>query len=115
MFTVLHSASLPGRRKPIARAIGATAIKVNRYDSEPGQAGFAHNELESGQEEIYIPVEGDGVLHVGGEDVLLAPGLFVLAAPDETRQVIAGAAGCSYIVVGAVANPDEESSGHGQR
>ena len=102
MFSVLDAASLEGRRKPIARAIGATAVKVNRYDSEPGQAGFAHDERESGQEELYIPIEGNGVLRIGAEDVQLAPGLFVLVTAEETRQVIAGDGGLSYIVVGAV-------------
>jgi hypothetical protein len=41
MFTVLDVASLEGRRKPIARAIGARALKLNRFDSQPLQAGFA--------------------------------------------------------------------------
>jgi uncharacterized cupin superfamily protein len=102
MFRVLDSASLEGRRKPIARAIGAAAVKVNRYDSGPGQAGFAHDERESGQEELYIPIAGEGVLRVGTEDVPLAPGLFVLVTPEETRQVIAGDGGLVYLVVGAV-------------
>lgn len=101
MFRVLDSATLEGRRKPIARAIGAEAIRLNRYDSGPGQAGFAHDERESGQEEIYIPFQGDGVLRIGGEDVSLIPGLFVLVTADEVRQVIAGDGGLSYIVVGA--------------
>ncbi len=102
MFTVLDVASLEGRRKPIARAIGAAAVRLNRYDSGPGQAGFAHDERESGQEELYIPIEGNGVLRVGADAVPLAPGRFVLVTPDETRQVIAGDGGLSYIVVGAV-------------
>jgi hypothetical protein len=33
MFTVLDVASLEARRKPIARAIGARAMKLNRCDS----------------------------------------------------------------------------------
>lgn len=107
MFRVLDSASLDGRRKPIARAIGAAGVKVNRYDSEPGQAGFAHDERESGQEELYIPIEGTGVVRIGSEEVPLAPGVFVLVTAEETRQVIAGGGGLSYIVVGAV--PTEES------
>jgi hypothetical protein len=102
MFTVLDVASLEGRRKPIARAIGAAAVRLNRYDSGPGQAGFAHDERESGQEELYIPIEGNGVLRIGAEDVPLGPGRFVLVTPDETRQVIAGDGGLSYLVVGAV-------------
>ena len=93
MFRVLDAATLEGRRKPIARAIGAAAIKVNRYDSGPGQAGFAHDERESGQEELYIPIEGNGVLRIGAEDVRSRPAVFVLVTAEETRQVIAGDGG----------------------
>ena len=103
MFTVLDVASLEGRRKPISRAIGAQAVRLNRFDSQPGQAGFAHDERESGQEEIYIPVAGAGVLRVAGREIPLAPGRFVLVSADETRQVVAGADGLTYLVVGAAA------------
>ena len=51
MFTVLDVASLEGRRKPIARAIGAQAIRLNRFDSQPGQEGFAHDEREASRSE----------------------------------------------------------------
>jgi quercetin dioxygenase-like cupin family protein len=101
MYTVLDVSSLEGRRKPIARAIGARAIRLNRFDSQPGQAGFAHDERESGQEEIYVPIAGAGVLRIGGEEIALAPGLFVLVTADESRQVIAGGEGLTYLVVGA--------------
>jgi quercetin dioxygenase-like cupin family protein len=102
MFTVLDVATLEGRRKPIARAIGAQAIRLNRFDSQPGQEGFAHDERESGQEELYIPIAGAGVLRVGAEEIPLAPGRFVLVSADEMRQVVAGAEGLTYIAVGAV-------------
>jgi quercetin dioxygenase-like cupin family protein len=102
MFTVLDVASLEGRRKPVARAIGARAIRLNRFDSQPGQEGFAHDERESGQEEIYIPIAGAGVLRIGAEDIPLVPGVFVLVTADETRQVVASAEGLTYLAVGAV-------------
>jgi len=105
MFTVLDVTSLEGRRKPIARAIGARAVKLNRFDSEPGQEGFAHDERESGQEELYIPISGAGSLRIGAQEVPLAPGRFVLVSADETRQVVAGDEGLSYIVAGAVPAP----------
>lgn len=101
IFTVLDVATLEGRRKPIARAIGAQAIRLNRFDAQPRQEGFAHDECESGQEELYIPIAGAGVLRVGAEEIPLAPGRLVLVSADETRQVVAGAEGLTYIAVGA--------------
>jgi mannose-6-phosphate isomerase-like protein (cupin superfamily) len=101
MYTVVDAHSLDGRRKLVARELGAKAIRLNRFDSDPGQEGFAHDERESGQEEIYIPVEGSGLIRIGTEGVPLEPGRFVLVTPDETRQVVAGPEGLSYVVVGA--------------
>ena len=103
MYAVLDAASFEGRRKPVARALGARAVKLNRFDSQPGQEGVAHDERQSGQEEIYIPISGAGSIRIGAETVPLLPGRFVLVTADETRQVVAGDAGLSYIVVGAVA------------
>jgi quercetin dioxygenase-like cupin family protein len=102
VYKVIDAASIEGRRKPIARELGAQAIKLNRFDSQPHQEGFAHDERDSGQEEIYVAVDGDGLIRVGAEEIPLEPGRFVLVTSDETRQVVAGPYGLAYVVVGAV-------------
>jgi len=102
VHAVIDAASFEGRRKLIAQELGASAIRLNRFDSQPGQEGKEHDERASGQEEIYVPVEGSGVIRVGNEEVPLEPGRFVLVTPDETRQVVAGPEGLAYVVVGAV-------------
>jgi quercetin dioxygenase-like cupin family protein len=101
-YTVVEAASFEGRRKLIAQELGARAIRLNRFDNEPEQEGKEHDERGSGQEEIYVPVEGSGVIRIGDEEIPLRPGRFVLVTPDETRQVVAGPEGLSYVVVGAV-------------
>jgi quercetin dioxygenase-like cupin family protein len=100
-WAVVDAHDFEERRKPIAAALGARAIKLNRFDNEPDQAGKEHDERGSGQEEIYIPVEGAGVLRVDDDEVPLEPGRFVLVSPEATRQVVAGADGLAYVVVGA--------------
>jgi hypothetical protein len=102
MYRVVDAASFEGRRKQIATELGARAIRLNRFDSQPGQEGFAHDEREPGQEEIYVPVTGSGVIRIGEEEVPLDPGRFVLVSAEETRQVVAGPEGLAYVVVGAV-------------
>src|SRR3954470_3741353 len=99
---VLDVAALDGRRKLIARGLGAQALKLNQFDSQPGQEGFEHDERESGQEEIYFALRGSGFLRVDGEEVPLEPGRYVLVPPEATRRVVAGPDGLSYAVVGAV-------------
>jgi quercetin dioxygenase-like cupin family protein len=100
-YSVVDASDWEERRKPVASALGAKAIRLNRFDSQPGQAGKEHDERETGQEEIYIPVGGRGWLRVDGEDVELEPGRFVLVSADATRQVVASDEGLSYVVVGA--------------
>jgi quercetin dioxygenase-like cupin family protein len=98
---MVETTSFEGRRKQIARALEARAVKLNQFDSQPGRAGFEHDERESGQEEVYIPLRGSGVLRVDGDEVPLEPGRYVLVEPEATRQVVAGPDGLSYAVVGA--------------
>jgi quercetin dioxygenase-like cupin family protein len=102
---ILDTADLEGRRKLIARELGARAVKLNQFDSEPHREGFEHDESDSGQEEIYFALLGSGVLRVEGEEVSLEPGRYVLVDPQATRQVVAGPHGLSYGVVGAVVRP----------
>ena len=100
-YSVVDVSRLEGRRKLVARELGAHAIRLNQFDNEPGQAGKEHDELESGQEEIYVALRGRGVLRVDAAEVALEPGRYVLVTPDSTRQVVAGPEGLAYAVVGA--------------
>jgi quercetin dioxygenase-like cupin family protein len=100
-YSVVDASDWGERRKPIASALGAHAIRLNRFDNVPGQVGKEHDERETGQEEIYIAVGGSGAILVDGEEVEFRPGLFVLVSPEATRQVLAGDEGLAYVVVGA--------------
>jgi quercetin dioxygenase-like cupin family protein len=100
-YSVVDASDWPDRRKRVASALGARAIRLNRFDSAPGQAGKEHDERESRQEEVYIVVEGGGALVIEGEKVELRPGRFVLVEPQARRMVIAGEEGLAYVVVGA--------------
>jgi quercetin dioxygenase-like cupin family protein len=100
-YSLLDVSEFEERRKPIAATLGARAIRMNQFDNQPEQVGKEHDELESGQEEIYVPLRGRGVLRVDGEEVALEPGRYVLVPPEATRQVVAGPEGLGYLVVGA--------------
>ena len=103
-YSVIDVKDFEGRRTPVAQALGAAAIKANQFDSEPNQAGHEHDELKSGQEELYVPLRGTGHLQIDGEKIKLAPGRYVLVGPSVRRRVDAGPEGLSYLVIGAVVN-----------
>ncbi|HEY5387754.1 MAG TPA: hypothetical protein VIL79_07605 [Thermoleophilia bacterium] len=100
-YAVIDVKDLQGRRTPVSRALGALAIKANQFDSQPDQAGHEHDELASGQEEIYVPLRGRGYLQIDGKKVELEPGRYVLVGPSARRLVVAGPEGLSYLVIGA--------------
>jgi hypothetical protein len=100
-YRVLDAQTIEGRRKLIARELGARVIRLNRFDNEGGESSKAHDERESGQEEIYMPVAGSGHIVVEGAEIAFEPGIFVLVEPAATPQVVAGPSGLSYVVVGA--------------
>ena len=102
-YRIFDASEIQERRKPVAAELGARAIKVNQFDSQPGQAGKEHDEVESGQEEIYVPVRGTGVLRIGDEEMRARAGPVRARrtrgdAPGRGRR----ADGLSYVVVGAV-------------
>jgi quercetin dioxygenase-like cupin family protein len=46
-------------------------------------------------------LEGSGTLRVDGEEIALAPGMFVFCSPEARRQVVAGESGLTFIGIGA--------------
>jgi quercetin dioxygenase-like cupin family protein len=100
-YTVIDVKDFEGRRKPVAQALGALAIKANQFDSQPGQLGHEHDELKSGQEELFVALRGTGHLQIDGETLDLEPGRYVLVQPSARRRVDAGPEGLSYLVIGA--------------
>lgn len=100
-YSVIDVKDFEGRRTPVAQALGTAAIKANQFDSQADQVGHEHDELKSGQEELYVPLRGTGYLQIDGEKVELEPGRYVLVGPSARRQVDAGPDGLSYLVIGA--------------
>ena len=100
-YSVIDVKDFEGRRTPVAQALNALAIKANQFDSPPGHPGYEHDELKSGQEELFVPLSGAGSMLIDGETVALEPGRYVLVQPSARRRVDAGPDGLSYLVIGA--------------
>jgi quercetin dioxygenase-like cupin family protein len=100
-YTVIDVKDFEGRRTPVAQVLEALAIRANQFDSEPGRVGYEHDELKSGQEELFVPLSGAGSMLIDGETVGLEPGRYVLVQPPARRRVDARPEGLSYLVIGA--------------
>ena len=90
----------------IRRALGTTAFGVNELRVPPNREGIAHDELETGHEELYCGLAGSATFIIDGERVPLAEGDYLLVSPESTRQVIGGPKGVRFIVIGAKTKPE---------
>ncbi len=93
----------------IRRALGTTALGINEVRLAAGAEGLEHDEVETGHEEVYIVVEGDGRFSIDGASVDVASGDYLRVDPDAVRKVVAGADGIAFVVVAA--KPQSEYDG----
>ena len=100
-WRTVEAGDFEGRRKLIARGLGARAVKLNQFDSQPGQAGSEHDERESGQEEVNVIVRGSGTYRIDGEEVPVRTGDVFRFDPETTRCPVAGPDGMALVAVGA--------------
>jgi uncharacterized cupin superfamily protein len=61
-----------------------------------------HDHAETGQEEVYIVLEGAATLEAGGEEHQLEPGLFARVGPTETRKLVTGDEGAMILALGGI-------------
>ena len=70
------------------KALGTSAFGFNLVEIEPGGEMPEHDESESGQVELYVILEGEGVLRIEGEDHPAPAGTFASIEPPATRTIL---------------------------
>ncbi len=84
-------------------ALGISAFGVNLMELPPDYETEAHDERDSGQEELYVARAGSGAVVVdGGRTRLpLDPDRAVRVGPQTSRTLCSGADGMRVLIVGA--------------
>ncbi len=59
-----------------------------------------HDHAESGQEEVFLALNGSGWIEIEGERVDLEPEVFVRVGPEPKRKVFAGPEGLRMLALG---------------
>jgi mannose-6-phosphate isomerase-like protein (cupin superfamily) len=88
-----------GRDIPVREHLGIHSFGINAFT--PGEDGTLvneHDEAGSGQEELYILLDGKATFEVDGEAVDAQPGTLVYVAPEARRKVTGEG---TVLVVGA--------------
>lgn len=57
---------------------------------------------DANQEEVYIPLEGSGLLHADDQVFELRPGMMARVGPEQMRRIVPGDQGIRFIALGAV-------------
>jgi uncharacterized cupin superfamily protein len=70
------------------KALGTSAFGFNLVEIDPGGGIPEHDETESGQHELYVVLEGDAVLRIGGEDHPAPAGTFASIDPPVSRTIL---------------------------
>ena len=76
-----------GRSIPVREHLGIHAFGVNAYT--PGEDGTLineHDEAGSGQEELYVVLDGNATFEVDGETIDAPAGTYVFVGPDSRRK-----------------------------
>jgi hypothetical protein len=76
-----------GRDIPVREHFAISAFGINAYT--PGEDGTLiseHDESGSGQEELYVVLDGNATFEIDGEKVEAAAGTFVFVRPESRRK-----------------------------
>jgi uncharacterized cupin superfamily protein len=70
------------------KGLGTSSFGFNMVEIGPGGQIPEHDESESGQEELYIVLEGEAVLRIEGEDHPAPAGTFASIQPPASRTIL---------------------------
>jgi hypothetical protein len=76
-----------GRDIPVREHLGIHAFGMNAYTpADDGTLISEHDESGSGQEELYLVLDGNATFEIDGETVAAPAGTFVFVGPDSRRK-----------------------------
>lgn len=95
-------------------ALGVTGWGMQMMSLPPNWDGYPNHRHDAGvddanQEEVYIPLEGSGVLQADGEVFELRPGMMARVGPEQFRRIVPGDEGIRFLALGGVPGTFEPS------
>src|SRR5689334_19575524 len=91
-----------GRDIPVREHLGIRAFGINAFTpSETGTLVGEHDEAGSGQEEVYIVLDGNATFEIDGDTVDAPAGTFVFVRPEARRKATGDG---TVLVVGGAPN-----------
>ena len=85
-------------------SLGVTSfgMQVLNFPPNSGDAYPNHNHAESGQEEVYVVLDGAADFDIEGERLHLEPEMALRVGPTVNRKISTGSEGAQILALGAV-------------
>lgn len=86
----------------LARAeLGVEAFGFQVMDLPPNLEQFPeHDHVETGQEEVYVVMQGSGEIEIDGERLPMDPETITMVGPDATRKIFTGSEPMRVLAIG---------------
>ena len=93
-----------GRIRPMRRALEIESFGINELTLPADSTSYPeHDELKTGQDELFLVLEGTGTMTVDGDSFELRPGRYVYVTPESRRYIEPGSNGLRIVAVGVPA------------
>jgi mannose-6-phosphate isomerase-like protein (cupin superfamily) len=94
-----------GVLRKLREALEIGSFGVNEITLPPSTDGYPeHDELKTGQDELYVVLEGSGSMTIDGETLEIVPGCYVFVTPESRRHIAPGAEGVRFVAFGVSAD-----------
>jgi uncharacterized cupin superfamily protein len=90
-----------GAVKLVRAGLGIRAFGVNILDLPPNYATESHDEADSGQQELYVALDGSGRVLIGDEGLMLDGDHLVRVDAGVERVLSSGADGLRVLCIGS--------------
>jgi gentisate 1,2-dioxygenase len=103
--------ALGGIARLVRSGLGISGFGAQVYDMPPNSESPPHDETATGQEELYVALDGAGAIVVGEERLPLAADRLVAIKPWVTRRMAAGRDGMRVLCIGGTPGRAYEAPG----
>lgn len=80
-----------GAFRRVRAGLGVTSFGVAVIEIPPNFKMYPeHDQSHDGQEEVYTALSGRATIIVAGEEIELAPDVWIRVGPDEKRKIVTG-------------------------
>jgi hypothetical protein len=96
-----------GMVRRVRAELGVSSFGMQILSLPPNWDGYPEHDhgpaaVDPGQEEIYLPLDGEGTLVADGHEYALRPGVAIRVGPEQARRILPGDPGLRFVALGGI-------------